>query len=149
MTTNWKLYWWSVSKNRKQNFTRQGYMLSFNGHTLLLREGVTMLRSRDMISRSLVSFWCTICVPVSLIIPLIKIVMTFWHTFVCMSNMSNFSLKHSNKLLKKNKWLKLKLIYNYGSNECLSAEESLIWNIECKLLPKRKTDSGVSSWCNG
>ena len=68
----WKLQWWSVSKNSKQNFTRQGYMLLFKSGTLLLREMVTMLRSRDVIHRGSVSFWCMIYIPVLIIIPLLK-----------------------------------------------------------------------------
>ena len=47
-------------------------MLSFEGGTLLLRETVTMLRSRDVIHRGLVSFRCMIHVLVSLIIPELK-----------------------------------------------------------------------------
>ena len=45
----WNLLWWSVSRNGQSNFTGQGYILSFEGGTLLLREKVTMLRSRDVI----------------------------------------------------------------------------------------------------
>ena len=39
----------AVIKDCQQNFMWQGYMCSFKGRTLLLREAVTMLRSRDVI----------------------------------------------------------------------------------------------------
>ena len=55
-----------------QNFTRQGYMLSFEGGTLILRETLTMFRSRDVIRRGAALFWSMIHVPVSLIIPVQK-----------------------------------------------------------------------------
>ena len=64
----WKLQWWSGSKNSPQNFTRPGYMLPFEGGTRLLREMVTMLRRRDVIHSGPASFWCMIHVPVSVII---------------------------------------------------------------------------------
>ena len=47
-------------------------MLSFEGGTLLLREMVTMLRSKDVIPQSPVSFWCMINVPELVIIPVQK-----------------------------------------------------------------------------
>ena len=47
-------------------------MLSFVGETLLLREIVTMLRSRDVIHRVPASFCCMIHVPESVIIPILK-----------------------------------------------------------------------------
>ena len=62
----------STRKNSWQNFMRQGYMLSFNGRTLLLREMVTMLRSRDVIYKEPAPFWCMIYVPVLVIIPMPK-----------------------------------------------------------------------------
>ena len=40
-------------------------MLSFEGGTLLLKETVTMLKSRDVIYRGPASFLCMIHVPVS------------------------------------------------------------------------------------
>ena len=46
--------------------------LSFKGETLLLRETVTMLRSRDVIHKGPVSFWCMMHVPVSIIISVLK-----------------------------------------------------------------------------
>ena len=46
----------TTSKDSQQNFTRQGYMLSFEGGTLLAIEMVTMLRTRDVIHRELASF---------------------------------------------------------------------------------------------
>ena len=49
VTRKWKLLWWSDSNNRQQNFKRQGYMLPFESGIFLLREIVTMLRSRDVI----------------------------------------------------------------------------------------------------
>ena len=42
----------STRKNSQQNFMRQGYMLSFEGGTWLLRETVTMLRNRDVIHKT-------------------------------------------------------------------------------------------------
>ena len=72
VTRNWKLQLWSVSKNTQMKFTRQGCMLSFEDRTLLLRESVTVLRSRDVIHRGSASFWCMISVPVSVIIPVLK-----------------------------------------------------------------------------
>ena len=72
VTRKWKLQWWSDSKNSQQNFTRQGYMLSFNGGTFLLRDMVTMLRSRDVIYRRPASIWCVNLVHVSVIIPVQK-----------------------------------------------------------------------------
>ena len=62
----------STTKNTQQNFMNQWYMLSFEGGTLLLREMVTMLKSRDVIHRGPTSFWCMIHVPVSVIIPVLK-----------------------------------------------------------------------------
>ena len=47
-------------------------MLSFKGGTLLLREVVTLLRSRDVIHKGPASFWCKINVPVSVIIYVLK-----------------------------------------------------------------------------
>ena len=44
-------------------------MFSFKGGTLLLKETVTMLKSRDVIHRGLASFLCMIHVSVSVIIP--------------------------------------------------------------------------------
>ena len=58
-------------------------MVSFEGGTLLLREMVTMLRSRDMIHRRPTSFWYMILVPLSVIIPVLKKKTTFWLTLVC------------------------------------------------------------------
>ena len=40
-----------MMKHKKENFTKQRYMLSFEGGTLLLRERGTMWRSRDVILR--------------------------------------------------------------------------------------------------
>ena len=48
-------------------------MLSFEGGTLLLRETVTMLRSKDVIHRGPDSFGCMIHVPLSVIILVLKI----------------------------------------------------------------------------
>ena len=45
------------------NFTRQGYMLSLKGKTLLLREMVTMFRNKDVIHSGQYLFWCMIHVP--------------------------------------------------------------------------------------
>ena len=47
-------------------------MLSFEGRTLLFREMVTMLRSRDVIHRATASFWLMIDVSVPVIIPVQK-----------------------------------------------------------------------------
>ena len=47
-------------------------MLSFEGGTLLLREEVTMLRSRDVIHSGPALFWYIIHVPVLVIIPVLK-----------------------------------------------------------------------------
>ena len=60
VTRKWKLQWCSGLNKCQQNFTRQGYMLSFEGKTLLLRETVTMLRRGDVIHRGPASFWCII-----------------------------------------------------------------------------------------
>ena len=54
----------SGSKNNQQKFTRQGYLLSFEGGTLLLRETVTMLSSRNVIHRGPALFWYMIQIPV-------------------------------------------------------------------------------------
>ena len=72
VTRKWKLQGWRGSKNNEQNFMRQGYMLSFENGTLLVREMVTMLRSRDVILSGPASFWCMIHVPVLVIIPVQK-----------------------------------------------------------------------------
>ena len=69
VTRKWKLLWWSGSK---KNFMKQGYMLSFEPETLLLRETMTMLKSRDVIYREPVSFWCMIHVLMLIIIPVQK-----------------------------------------------------------------------------
>ena len=62
-----------VKKKRSREFARQGYMLSFEVGTLILKSTVTMLKSRDVIHhRGLVSFWCTIHVLLSVIIPILK-----------------------------------------------------------------------------
>ena len=62
-----------VDKKKKQhNFTRQRYVLSFKGGTLLLREKETMLRSRDVIHRGSASFWWMIHVFVSVVIAGLK-----------------------------------------------------------------------------
>ena len=53
--------WWRGSKNSQQNFMRQRYMLSFKDGTLLLREIVTMLGSKDVIYRAPASFWWFLC----------------------------------------------------------------------------------------
>ena len=68
----WKLQWWSGSKNSQSNFMKQGYMLSFEGGTLLLREMMTMLRSKDVIHRGSASFCGMIPIPMLVIIPVIK-----------------------------------------------------------------------------
>ena len=78
--------WWesencSGSKNSQQNFTKQGYMLSFKGGTLLLREMVTMLRSRNVIHRGPVSFWCMIHILGNYSFTKEKGI-TFWLTFI-------------------------------------------------------------------
>ena len=57
---------------QEQNFTRQGYMLSFESETLLLRETVTMLRSRDGIHWGTASFWYKINILTSVIINVLK-----------------------------------------------------------------------------
>ena len=44
-------------KEKCQNFKKKGYMFSFEGGTLLLKDMVTMLRSRDVIHQGQVSFW--------------------------------------------------------------------------------------------
>ena len=67
-TRKWKLQWWRDSKNSQENFTRQGYMLSFKGVTLLLREMVTLSISKDVIDKGPALSWCMIHVPESLII---------------------------------------------------------------------------------
>ena len=67
-----KLQWYCGAKNIQQNFTRQGYMLSFEDGILLFRETVTLLRSRNVIHRETASFWCMIHVFVSVIIPVVK-----------------------------------------------------------------------------
>ena len=61
-----------AQKSSQQNFMRQGNMLSFERGTLLLRETVTMLRSRDVIHRRPVSFLWMIHVSLSVIIPVLK-----------------------------------------------------------------------------
>ena len=48
------------------------YIHSFEGKTLLLRESVTMLKSKDVIHSESASFWCIIHVRVSLIILVLK-----------------------------------------------------------------------------
>ena len=68
----WKLLWWSGSKNSQQHFSRLEYMLLFEGGKLLLRETVTMLRSRDVIHRGPAWFSCIIHVPASVIILVLK-----------------------------------------------------------------------------
>ena len=68
----WKLHRGSGSKKSQQNFTKQRYMLSFEGRTLLVRETLTMLISRDVIHRGSASFLCMIHVLVSVIIPVLK-----------------------------------------------------------------------------
>ena len=72
VTMKWKLLRWSGLKIRQQNFTRQGYMLSFKRRTLQLIEMMSMLSGRDVIHRRLASFWCMINVTVSVIIPILK-----------------------------------------------------------------------------
>ena len=72
VTRKWKLQWWSGLKNSQQDFTRQGYMLSFEGKTLLFRETMTMLGSKNVIYRRPASFSCMIDVPVLVIIPVLK-----------------------------------------------------------------------------
>ena len=62
----------STRKNNQQNFTRQGFMLSFEGRILLLRETMTMFGSRDAIHRGPASFLCMIHVPVLVIIPVVR-----------------------------------------------------------------------------
>ena len=47
-------------------------MLSFEGGKLLLRETVTMLRSRDVIQRDPATFWRMIHIPMSVIISVLK-----------------------------------------------------------------------------
>ena len=59
-------------KNSQQNFTRQKYMLLFEGGTLLLRETVTILRNSDVIHKGPASFWYMIHDPMSIIIPVLK-----------------------------------------------------------------------------
>ena len=59
-------------KNSQQNFPGLGYMLSFEGGTLLFRETVTLLTSRNVIHRRPALFWCMIHVSVSAIIPVLK-----------------------------------------------------------------------------
>ena len=54
------------------DFTRLEYMFSFEGGTLLLRETVTMLRSKDVIYWGLASFWFMIHVLMLVIIPVLK-----------------------------------------------------------------------------
>ena len=71
VTRKWKLQW-SGSKSNQQNFTWQGYMLSFESETLLLREAVTMLSCRDVIHRKPVSIWFMINTTVKVIIPVLK-----------------------------------------------------------------------------
>ena len=84
VTRKWKLQWWSGSKNSQHNFTRQECMLSFKGATLLLRETVTMLRSRNVIHKEPASFSCMIHVPVSIIIPVLKKNVYFLTPLVCL-----------------------------------------------------------------
>ena len=64
------------------------FMLSFENETLLLRETVTMLRSRDVIHWGPASFWCMIHVPVSVIIPVLKkkALLFYSPSYVCCYN---------------------------------------------------------------
>ena len=59
-------------KNSLVNVTRQGYIHSLQGATLLLRETLTMLGSKDVIHREPVLFLCMIHVPVSVTISVLK-----------------------------------------------------------------------------
>ena len=70
VTRKGKLQEWSGLKNSQQYFTRQGYLFSFEGGTLLLRETGTMWRNKNAIHRA--SFWCMIHVPMSIIILVLK-----------------------------------------------------------------------------
>ena len=78
----WKLQWWSGSKNSHQNFMRQGYMLSCEGGSLLVRKIVTMSRSREVIHRGSASFCCMIHVPVTVIIPVLKKKILFLYIYI-------------------------------------------------------------------
>ena len=69
VTRKWKSQGWSGLKNSQQNFTRQGYMLLFEDRTLLLKETVTMMKSRDVIHIEPASFWY---ISVSVIIHVLK-----------------------------------------------------------------------------
>ena len=76
-----------VAQRTVNKFMRQWYMLSFEDGTLLLRKTVTMLRSRDVIHRGPALFWCTIHVPVQVIIPVLKkkaLFFLFTLVFACM-----------------------------------------------------------------
>ena len=72
VTRKWKRQWSSGSENSQQNFAKQIYMFSFEGGTLLSRETVTMLRSRDVIHRGPASFWYRLHYPVSVVILVLK-----------------------------------------------------------------------------
>ena len=70
--TLWKKQprWGSQSeKHNQQNLMSKRYILSFDGGTLLLREMMTMWRSREVICRRQATFWYMIHDPVSVIIP--------------------------------------------------------------------------------
>ena len=58
--------------NLNCHLLRQEYMFSIKSGTLLLRETMTMLRSRDVIQSGSASFWCMIHSLVSVIIPVLK-----------------------------------------------------------------------------
>ena len=69
---------WQGSENCSDEIAQRtvnGYMPLFEGRTLLLREMVTMMRSRDVIHKGPASIWCMIHISVSVIIP---IGITFW-----------------------------------------------------------------------
>ena len=74
---------WLKKKNSQQNFTRQGYMLTFESRTLLLWAIVTLLRNRDVIHRGSASFGYMIHVPVLIIIPASSYNPTHCVCFVC------------------------------------------------------------------
>ena len=63
-----KIMWF---KEESTEIYKAGYMLSFEGETLLLRETVTTLSRVDVIHTGLGSFWCMIHAPMSIIIPIL------------------------------------------------------------------------------
>ena len=125
-----------AQKNGQQNFTRLGYMLSFECGTLLLKWW--LLKSRDVIYRGTASLWCTIHVPVLVIIPILKKKALLFDSPLCVYNTHTHT--HTQR------WKNLKCLYIQLLKPVIVRPRALGWMISYpRNWQAPSTDNSVST----